>query len=73
VSFPDYDVLFEESNPDIAGSAVRLALLRRGAGLEREQILEVLTNWTVEGVGDYPDGYRDALAAVIRVINGELK
>jgi len=33
---------------------------------ERERILELLTNWT--GVGDYPDGYRDALKAAIRQI-----
>ena len=68
MSFPNYDVLFEESNPDIAGSAVRLALLRRGAALERERILEFVTNWTVKGSGDYPKGYKDALKAVAQHI-----
>ncbi len=68
MSFPNYDVLFEESNPDIAGSAVRLALLRRGAAVERERILEFVTNWTVTGTGDYPKGYRDALKSVAKHI-----
>ena len=52
--------------------SIRQGMLE-AAGMERERILEVLTNWTVKGVGDYPDGYRDALAAVIRVIRGEFE
>jgi len=39
VSFPDYEALVVESNPDVPGAHVRLALLRRGAEMERQRIL----------------------------------
>jgi hypothetical protein len=71
VTFPDYDALVVESKPDIAGADVRLAMLRRGAEIERERILEVLRNWTVRGDGDYPEGYRDALDAVMLIVKDE--
>jgi hypothetical protein len=42
VSFPDYEALRFESQPAIPGSATRLMLLRRGAGVERERIVALL-------------------------------
>jgi hypothetical protein len=68
MSFPDYEALRCESQPAIPGAATRLMLLRRGAGVERERILEFVTNWTVTGTGDYPKGYRDALKSVAKHI-----
>jgi hypothetical protein len=38
----DYEALVAESNPDVPGAHVRLALLRRGAELERERIVALL-------------------------------
>jgi hypothetical protein len=71
MSFSDYDALLEESQPAVPGGDVRLAMLRRGAEIERERILEVLRNWTVRGDGDYPEGYRDALDAVMLIVKNE--
>ena len=71
MSFPDYEALVVESQPPVPGGEVRLALLRRGAEIERERILEVLRNWTVRGAGEYPDGFRDALDAVTRIVKDE--
>ena len=42
MTFPDYEALLTESNPDVPGAHVRLALLRRGAELEREKIVALL-------------------------------
>jgi hypothetical protein len=42
VSFPNYEALIIESKPHIAGANVRLRLLRRGAEMERERIIEML-------------------------------
>jgi hypothetical protein len=67
----DYEALVAESNPSVPGAHVRLRLLRRGAEMERQRILEVLQNWTVRGTGDYPDGYRDALVAMTRIAKDE--
>jgi len=71
VSFPDYEALRFESQPAIPGAATRLMLLRRGAGVERERILEFVTNWTVKGTGDYPKGYKDALKSVAEHIRDD--
>lgn len=38
----DYEALVAESNPSMPGAHVRLALLRRGAELEREEIVALL-------------------------------
>lgn len=42
MTFPDYEALVVESKPAIAGADVRLALLRRGAEVERERIVGLL-------------------------------
>ena len=47
MSFPNYDVLFEESNPDIPGSAVRLALLRRGAEIEHARVIALFEEYDI--------------------------
>jgi hypothetical protein len=39
MTFPDYDALVIESQPGVPGGEVRLALLRRGAEMERQRIL----------------------------------
>ena len=42
MTFPDFEALVVESKPDVPGANVRLALLRRGAQLERARILEFI-------------------------------
>ena len=42
MSFPDYEALVVESQPGVPGVEVRLALLRRGADLERQRIVSLL-------------------------------
>ena len=42
MSFPNYEALHFESQPMVPGSATRLMLLRRGAGVERERIVALL-------------------------------
>jgi hypothetical protein len=38
----DFEALVAESNPTVPGAHVRLALLRRGAEIERERIVQLL-------------------------------
>ncbi len=66
----DYEALVAESNPDVPGAHVRLALLRRGAELERERIVALLEEHGRTLV--FGDDKR-LMANVIRVIRGEFQ
>jgi hypothetical protein len=69
VSFPNYDALVVESQPAVPGGDVRLALLRRGAEIERDRIVALLEC----EVWDAPEVAEPYVRHIVELIDGDPK